>query len=304
MTVTVLRVLTLSGAPGAAVVVGRRDAMTGLLDRASFETLLDEAVEEAARAARPLALVLAWTLAPVLAREAGTLRSPLAEQAAYSVDALNVLLPHPYHPLWGPLTAERLQALPGNVFEKTAFFGWALPIALAFLAWRQRRDPALRPWLLLLAVFFLLSLGPALQWAGRPLLPLPGAWLGQVPGFAGSRAPGGSTRCSEQPARAAARTAATTARPKPTKTGSRCATATRVAGSVPLNASTPTRPSNRPRRRSATVGAGCGPRTARGFGSAGSWGSLIGCILSERIRRFDRQARIQGGRYTEDHYPA
>ncbi len=59
MTVTVLRVLTLSGAPGAAVVVGRRDAMTGLLDRASFETLLDEAVEEAARAARPLALVLA-----------------------------------------------------------------------------------------------------------------------------------------------------------------------------------------------------------------------------------------------------
>lgn len=138
----------------------------------------------------PLALVLAWTLAPVLAREAGTLRSPLAEQAAYSVDALNVLLPHPYHPLWGPLTAERLEALPGNVFEKTAFLGWALPLALAVLAWRQRRDAALRPWLLLFAVFLLLALGPALQWAGRSLLPLPGAWLGQVPGFAGSRAPG------------------------------------------------------------------------------------------------------------------
>jgi hypothetical protein len=138
----------------------------------------------------PLALVLWWTLAPVLAREADTLRAPLAEQASLGVDALNVLLPHPYHPLWGRFTAERLHALPGNVFEKTAFFGWALPLALALLAWRERRDPALRPWLLLLAVFAVLSLGPALHWGGRPLLPLPGAWLGQVPGFAGSRAPG------------------------------------------------------------------------------------------------------------------
>ncbi len=59
MTVTVLRVLTLSGAPGESVVVGGRDEMTGLLDRASFGTLLDEAVEDAARAARPLAVVLA-----------------------------------------------------------------------------------------------------------------------------------------------------------------------------------------------------------------------------------------------------
>lgn len=112
----------------------------------------------------PLALVLWWTLAPVLARESDTLRAPLAEQASLGVDALNVLLPHPYHPLWGRFTAERLHALPGNVFEKSAFFGWALPLALALLAWRERRDAALRPWLLLLAVFAVLSLGPALHW--------------------------------------------------------------------------------------------------------------------------------------------
>ena len=40
----------------------------------------------------------------------------------------------------------------------------------------------------------------------------------------------------------AANTAAATERPKPTKTGSRKATASRVAGKVKLNTSTPTKP--------------------------------------------------------------
>ena len=56
--VTVLRVLTLSGSPESRIVVGRRDDMTGLADRASFETLLAETIRETARDARPLALVL------------------------------------------------------------------------------------------------------------------------------------------------------------------------------------------------------------------------------------------------------
>ena len=70
---------------------------------------------------------------------------------------------------------------------------------------------------------------------------------------------------------AAASTAATTARPRPTRTGSRPATASRVAGSVRLKQATPSRPNSRPRRRSAGLAAGLEVAFAVGQDIAGCY---------------------------------
>lgn len=58
-TVSILRVLAQSGSPQVEAAAGGRDPMTGLADRASFDEMLSDAIEDATREARPLALVLA-----------------------------------------------------------------------------------------------------------------------------------------------------------------------------------------------------------------------------------------------------
>ncbi len=57
-TVSILRVLAQSGPPEVEAVAGGRDPLTGLADRATFEEMLADAIEDATREARPLALVL------------------------------------------------------------------------------------------------------------------------------------------------------------------------------------------------------------------------------------------------------
>jgi hypothetical protein len=138
----------------------------------------------------PLAGLALWSAEPVLTTQASTLVADVDQQARYSIDLLNLVFPPSYHAFWGEVSSGRLSRMPGNEFEKTAFLGWVLPVVLAGLCWRDRRDPRLRLWGALAAVFFILALGPWLQWDGRPLIRLPGFWLGQIPGFAASRAPG------------------------------------------------------------------------------------------------------------------
>ena len=137
----------------------------------------------------PLGALGLWSLAPVLSAQAPTLVAGLDEQARFSVDLVNLALPPSFHAFWGDVSASRLAGLPGNEFEKTAFMGWILPIVVAALVWRDRGDTRIPPWLIVGAVFLVLALGPWLQWEGRRVLRLPGYWLGQVPGFAASRAP-------------------------------------------------------------------------------------------------------------------
>jgi hypothetical protein len=138
----------------------------------------------------PVAAALFWSLAPVIGSRASTLVAPLEEQAAFSVDLVNLVLPPTTHAFWGEAVVDRWAGLPGNEFEKTAFLGWVLPLVLAVLAWRDRRHRQLRIWGAMAALFLILALGPWLQWEGQRLLRLPGYWLGQLPGLAGSRAPG------------------------------------------------------------------------------------------------------------------
>ncbi len=74
----------------------------------------------------------------------------------------------------------------------------------------------------------------------------------------------------------AARSAATTARPRPTNTGSSAATASRVAGKVRLKLATPRNPNRYPRRRSFGAGAGAGTEVDWAGAMGGSWRHCTG----------------------------
>jgi len=110
----------------------------------------------------------------------------------YSVDAAMVLMPSPYHPLWGRLV-QRLgfvtTIIPeDNDLEHIAYLGF-LPLALAVYGWLRNRNERW-PWLALLLVALVLAMGPELVVAGRRTgVPLPYAFLSRLPLLSWGRTP-------------------------------------------------------------------------------------------------------------------
>ncbi|HMA37578.1 MAG TPA: hypothetical protein VKY74_24200 [Chloroflexia bacterium] len=110
----------------------------------------------------------------------------------YSADLLAYLVPSPFHPWWGAWAAGVLHALPGTLIEKVMFPTYTgLILAGIGLEVGRRRGWPVGGWAAAAAAFLVLSLGPGLQVAGRPLpVPLPGWLLYQLPIANLTRAPG------------------------------------------------------------------------------------------------------------------
>ena len=112
--------------------------------------------------------------------------------AAHSTDLLALVLPSPYHPLWG----HHLRHIPAvarifpepNELEHTAYLGAVvLGLALVALARRQRRSGI---WAFVALVSLLLSLGPYLMIGAESTgWPLPYRWLARVPFYGWGRTP-------------------------------------------------------------------------------------------------------------------
>lgn len=138
-------------------------------------------------------LVIAPTYGPFIAEALSEGHDLAAEGVAlYSVDPAMLVLPSPYHPLWGRLL-QRLPllqaALPEpNDLERIAYLGLA-PLAMALYG--SLADLRGRwPWLVTLLVAVLLAMGPALIVVGRATdIPMPYALLQRLPLFAWGRTP-------------------------------------------------------------------------------------------------------------------
>ncbi|MDQ1300378.1 MAG: hypothetical protein QG637_295, partial [Chloroflexota bacterium] len=134
-----------------------------------------------------------------------------AQSRALSADLLAFVTPHGFHPLWGGWAREQSKVFTSSISEFTVFAGYIVlalaalgviihlsrgltrmnagfsphPRASAFTRGRLTGQPSF--WLLVLLVFFILSLGPVLHIGGRTALlpgggetPLPYGWLVRV----------------------------------------------------------------------------------------------------------------------------
>lgn len=161
------------------------------------------------------ALAVSPWLAPMVreARQFDYMVPDATQSRTFSADLLAFVTPQAFHPLWGEWAQERSQGFTATVSEYTVFAGFTA-LALAGLAFRKgtgrtrslgrsfastsassmgpdKSVAARRPgfWLLILLVFFVLSLGPVLHIGGRTdllpggrELPLPyGLLVGLVP---------------------------------------------------------------------------------------------------------------------------
>jgi len=109
---------------------------------------------------------------------------PDAEQSrTLSADLLAFITPQEFHPLWGAWARERGQVFKSTVSEHQVFAGFSVLI-LALIGLFARGKPRFQGtrakglWAAVLAVFFILSLGPVLHIGGRTAL-LPGG--GEIP---------------------------------------------------------------------------------------------------------------------------
>ncbi len=101
---------------------------------------------------------------------------PLWPSTIYSADLLNFVIPTSANATGDLAPLERIVAkFPGNIFEQGACIG--IPLFAIAIVWIRRHRGELLPKLLLatVAVSCILALGPYLQIAGHPLLPMP--WL-------------------------------------------------------------------------------------------------------------------------------
>jgi hypothetical protein len=120
-------------------------------------------------------VVLSPLLAPMVMEAAGEstyLSSPFETTVRLSADLLAFVTPNEFHPLWGEAASRLSESFTSSTSERMVFAGY-IPLALAaYGVWTERRKAAF--WLVTLAVFFLLALGPYLHVAGRQLtVPLP-----------------------------------------------------------------------------------------------------------------------------------
>ena len=126
-----------------------------------------------------------------------------AQSRLLSADLLAFVTPHGFHPLWGAWAREQSKIFTSSISEYTVFAGYVVLALAALGVWPRpgkaaagrvvARNPGRveRPfhrmrafWLLVLLVFFVLSLGPVLHIGGRTALlpagreiPLPYGWL-------------------------------------------------------------------------------------------------------------------------------
>ncbi len=102
-----------------------------------------------------------------------------AQSRLLSADLLAFVTPQGFHPLWGAWAREQGQKFTATISEHTVFAGFTvLALALASIALRKTshkdtKTQRLGFWLVVLAVFFVLALGPVLHVGGRAAL-LPG----------------------------------------------------------------------------------------------------------------------------------
>lgn len=125
------------------------------------------------------ALMLSPLLVPMLA-EAGSaayLRPPFDETISLSADAVAFFLPSEFHPWWGSAMTPIADMFTSSLSERTVFAGFVVLALAGWGAWRLRRRAAF--WLLLLASFFVLALGPYAHVLGTVVspFPLPYVWL-------------------------------------------------------------------------------------------------------------------------------
>ena len=124
---------------------------------------------------------------------AGDYTSPriLWRSSPPGADILTLVLGHPRHALTGPYTTGAYAAADIDVIEQSLWLGFA-PIVL-LLAWRRHWFGAAdaRPWVVLGALFLVLSLGPFLRVAGRDSgIPMPHAAMRYLPVLSNARMPG------------------------------------------------------------------------------------------------------------------
>ncbi|MCL5256383.1 MAG: hypothetical protein M1319_01115 [Chloroflexi bacterium] len=112
------------------------------------------------------ALLVSPLLVPML-REALTTNSavqPPSQTVNQSPDLLAFLAPSPFHPLWGQFVKQWTSIYGGSILEKVVNMGY-VPLALAVIGIRRRWSQT-KFWALVASVFFVLSLGPLLHFAG------------------------------------------------------------------------------------------------------------------------------------------
>jgi hypothetical protein len=113
------------------------------------------------------ALLAPLLVAMTLNLSAGRLPDARTAMLAGSADLLGLFLPSPFHPLWGPALVPIWQRVgrSGGVAETAICLGFT---ALTLAATAVRRDSRRsRFWLLALAAFLVLSLGPFLHVGGK-----------------------------------------------------------------------------------------------------------------------------------------
>lgn len=94
------------------------------------------------------------------------------DPAEFSTDLLAPFVPGG-HSAWHGLTSWYWGGLRGNIHESSVYLGLTV-LALAVAGAARRRTSTGRLWLGVAVVFFVLSLGPALQWRGAEVS---GAWM-------------------------------------------------------------------------------------------------------------------------------
>jgi hypothetical protein len=124
---------------------------------------------------------------------AGDYTSPriLWRSSPPGADLLTLVLGHPRHALTGSYTTGAYAAVGIDVIEQSLWLGIA-PILL-LIVWRRHwvGAPEARTWVVLGALFLVLSLGPFLRLAGRDSgIPLPHAVLRYLPVLSNARMPG------------------------------------------------------------------------------------------------------------------
>ncbi len=101
---------------------------------------------------------------------------PLWPSARFSTDLLNFIVPTPANAIGNLGTLTQISAtFPGDIYEQGACLG--IPLLAIAAVWSRRHRGELLPKLLLatVAVCCILAVGPFLQIAGHPVLPMP--WL-------------------------------------------------------------------------------------------------------------------------------
>lgn len=142
-------------------------------------------------------VLLLIALLPAIQSAAGeTAYADTGGTVRYSADALAIVSPSFFHPVFDAVLAYPRQVLGINLAEGAAYVG-IVAAALAFIALLNERES--RWWLLLAIIAWVLSLGSLLKVYDQPVqlalndaqtyLPMPFAFLQQLPGFNLARTP-------------------------------------------------------------------------------------------------------------------